>query len=166
MTDDDRALSGLWIADDGSAIELRAATITVSSADGESRTANATILEPRTVVCDELALTLTVNDDGTECVSNDSTVFTRCDRRRDPHPRCERTSSYWKLSSHDERPSLSGREQPVERVSHWCDARCVRCGFRCSIEAATDDSGTGWRQWFLLLRCDRCGRWSVWHYDD
>ena len=45
------------------------------------------------------------------------------------------------------------------------DPQCLS-GLRTEVTAALDDSGTGWRQLFAVVRCERCGRSTAWHYDD
>lgn len=94
--------------------------------------------------------------------------WTHVDRRAVPHPSVKPRSTYWKISVHDAPPErLTGREQPASEARAWTELRCALCGdTSATIERALDDSGTGWRQLFVVLRCDRCGRRSLWHYDD
>lgn len=94
--------------------------------------------------------------------------FTHVDARSVPHPTVRPRSTYWKISVHDQMPErLTGREQPERRARDWAELRCGLCGNSgAPIERTLDDSGTGWRQLFVVLRCERCGRRTLWHYDD
>lgn len=84
-----------------------------------------------------------------------------------PHP-AVKTQSYWEIEVTADLPLPSpGREQPQERAPAGFLDRCAACG-RPGTEfvSATDDSGTGWRQFYVTSRCPRCERYSRWHYND
>ncbi len=162
--------TGLWVADDGRALAIEPkdaiVRVTLSDEDGAARNDVAHETHANELACDALLLRLSLDDALGALRASDGALFVAVDSRQDPHPRCRPRSSCWKLSSSPSRPTLTGRPEPVERAARWCDPRCARCAMRCAIVEAADDSGTGWRQQFVSLLCARCGRWSLWHYDD
>jgi len=94
--------------------------------------------------------------------------FTHVDARAALHPLVRPTSSYWEVSVADAAPAgRSGRAVDDAAARSWCEPRCGRCGSAgVEVAEARDDSGTGWRQLFVVVRCGRCGRWTTWHYND
>ena len=94
--------------------------------------------------------------------------FTHASARATPHPLVAPPSSYWKVTVSDTAPGdLTGRAVDAATARSWCELCCGCCGSnRVEITEALDDSGTGWRQLFAVVRCERCGRATIWHYDD
>jgi len=94
--------------------------------------------------------------------------FTHVDVRASLHPLVRPSSSYWKVAVAEAAPAgLTGRAVDDAAARSWCEVRCGRCGSAgVEVAEALDDSGTGWRQLFVVVRCRRCGRWTTWHYDD
>ena len=84
------------------------------------------------------------------------------------HPNV-RLVSYWRASWGDTPEDLTGVPlHEGERTGPaGCPRHCAKCGSPAlAFAGATNDSGTGWRQYFFQFHCGACGAYSLFHYDD